>query len=282
MKKIVLIPNIMRDKELVYTREILRLLNQNGFSVCMSDEFSFCGGGAVFSEDSQSVYKDAMAIVVLGGDGSILRAAEAASEYGIPMLAVNLGRLGFIAQLERSDIPSIPGILLSDFSVDERSMLSVALTKDGNTVFRNKRALNDAVICKAAGVGMIELELCCNGRKVTSYRADGVIASSATGSTAYSMSAGGPIIDSSLDTIEITPICAHSLKAKPIIFSGKSSICITLLSEDCDATLSIDGAPSSILKGGDSIIVTVSDKTVKLISLSNNFCDVLYNKMNDK
>ena len=130
--------------------------------------------------------------------------------------------------------------------------------------------------------GMVELELSCNGRKVISYRADGVIAASATGSTAYSMSAGGPIIDSSLGIVEITPICAHSLKVKPIVFSGTSCLDITLLSDDCEAALSVDGAPSAILEKGDRLTVTVSDKTTKLISLSNNFCDVLYNKMNDK
>lgn len=282
MKKIVLMPNAMRDKELTYTKKVLSLLQSTGFQVCMSDEFNGFSLNAEFFHDCDTLYRGAYAVVVLGGDGSILRAAENASRHGTPILAVNLGRLGFIAQLEKDDIPRIPEVLSSDFSIDERKMLSVSLIKNGEKIFRDKPALNDAVICKTSGLGMVELELSCNGRKVISYRADGVIAASATGSTAYSMSAGGPIIDSSLGIVEITPICAHSLKAKPIVFSGTSCLDITLLSDDCEAALSVDGAPSAILEKGDRLTVTVSDKTTKLISLSNNFCDVLYNKMNDK
>ena len=127
MKKIVLMPNAMRDKELTYTKKVLSLLQSTGFQVCMSDEFNGFSLNAEFFHDCDTLYRGAYAVVVLGGDGSILRAAENASRHGTPILAVNLGRLGFIAQLEKDDIPRIPEILSSDFSIDERKMLSVSL-----------------------------------------------------------------------------------------------------------------------------------------------------------
>ena len=215
MKKIVFVPNPTKDPELTCSRKAAALLSEIGFLVAA--EPALTGG--------------AHAMVVLGGDGSILRAAERAALYDIPILAVKLGRLGYIAQLEKDDIGRLAEILSSDFKTESRSLLSVSLRRGSEYLFRNFSALNDAVIRKS-GHGMVDISLACNGEMVNRYRADGLIVSTATGSTAYAMSAGGAVIDPALKIMEVTPICAHSLKARPIVFSCRAALTVTVESEN--------------------------------------------------
>lgn len=280
MKKIVLIPNVSKDPDLIYTRKAASLLVEHGFSVVcdkacptVHDKVVHCQG--------KDLYENATAIVVLGGDGSILREAEMASLYGIPILAVNLGRLGYIAQLEKNDIEELPKILASDFKTESRSMLSVSLYRKGKAVFQNLPALNDAVISKANGYGIIEFDLYCGEEKISFYRGDGMIASTATGSTAYAMSAGGAVIDSSLRIIEITPICAHSLKARPIVFSGTATLSAVIYDSLSAACLTLDGDRTTVLEANDRVEITLSDRVTKLVSVTNSFCQVLFHKMSD-
>jgi len=280
LKKIVLIPNLSKDPDLAYTRKAASLLLEYGFSVvceascpAVHDKVVCCTGNAL--------YENASAIVVLGGDGSILRQAEMASLYDIPILAVNLGRLGYIAQLEKNDIEELPKILASDFKTEARSMLSVSLYRNGKAVFHDLPALNDAVISKANGHGIIEFDLYCGKEKISFYRGDGVIASTATGSTAYAMSAGGAVIDSSLRIIEVTPICAHSLKARPIVFSGASVLSAVIYDSSNTACLTLDGDRTIVLEANDRIEITLSARVTKLVSVTNSFCQVLFHKMSD-
>lgn len=280
MKKIVLIPNLSKDPELTYTKKAALLLIEAGFSVAcdascpaVHDKIVFCTG--------KDLYENATAIVVLGGDGSILREAEMASLYDIPILAVNLGRLGYIAQLEKNNIDELPKILASDFKTEIRSMLSVSLYRNGKALIQDLPALNDAVISKANGHGIIEFDLYCGKEKISFYRGDGVIASTATGSTAYAMSAGGAVIDSSLRVIEITPICAHSLKARPIVFSGNSLLSAVIYDSTNTACMTLDGDRTMILEPNDRVEITLSDRVTKLVSVTNSFGQVLFHKMSD-
>lgn len=280
MKKIVLIPNLSKDPDLTYTRKAASLLVENGFSVVceescpkVHDKVLHCKGNAL--------YKHAVAIVVLGGDGSILREAEMASLYDIPILAVNLGRLGYIAQLEKNDIEELPKILASDFKTESRAMLSVSLYRNGKAIFKNLSALNDVVISKANGHGIIEFDLYCGGEKINFYRGDGMIASTATGSTAYAMSAGGAVIDSSLRIIEVTPICAHSLKARPIVFSERAVLSAVIYDSPNTSCMTLDGDRTTILEVGDRVEISLSQKVTKLVSVTNSFCQVLFHKMSD-
>jgi len=280
LKKIVLIPNLSKDPDLTYTRKAASLLIEHGFSVAceascpkVQDEVVHCKGNAL--------YENALAIVVLGGDGSILREAEMASLYDIPILAVNLGRLGYIAQLEKNDIEELPKILSSDFKTESRAMLAVSLYRNGKTVFQDRPALNDAVISKANGHGIIEFDLYCGGEKISFYRGDGMIASTATGSTAYAMSAGGAVIDSSLRIIEVTPICAHSLKARPIVFSEKSVLSAVIYDSPNTACMTLDGDRTTVLEAGDRVEISLSQRVTKLVSVTNSFCQVLFHKMSD-
>lgn len=280
MKKIVLIPNPSKDPELIYTRKAASLLLEHGFYV-VCDEACPKIHDKVIHAREKDLYENATAIVVLGGDGSILREAEMASLYDIPILAVNLGRLGYIAQLEKNNIEELPKILASDFQTESRSMLSVSLYRDGKSVFQNLPALNDTVISKANGHGIIELDLYCGEEKISFYRGDGLIVSTATGSTAYAMSAGGAVIDSSLRILEVTPICAHSLKARPIVFSGTTTLSAVIYDSRSTACMTLDGDRTTLLEANDRVEITLSDRVTKLVSVTNSFCQVLFQKMSD-
>ena len=280
MKKIVLIPNLSKDPDLIYTQKVASLLIENNFHVVCDDLCPKVHDNIVYQK-GEALYENAAAIVVLGGDGSILREVEMASLYDIPILAINLGRLGYIAQLEKNDIEELPKILASDFKTESRAMLSVSLYRDGEAVFQNLPALNDAVISKANGCGIIEFDLYCGEEKINFYRGDGMIASTATGSTAYAMSAGGAVIDSSLRIIEMTPICAHSLKARPIVFSENSILSAVICGSPNKSCLTLDGNKTTMLEIGDRVEIALSPRVTKLVSVTNSFCQVLFHKMSD-
>ena len=274
MKKIVIFSNPARDPEYTYTHTVEDVLMHRGFVTCRYD--------VPFDRNIDPVdFEGAFAILVLGGDGTILTVSHTASSYQLPILAVNLGRLGYIAQLERSDLEKIADILSSPFATEERSMLSVTLIRDKMTVLDDETVLNDAVIGKLNGRGMIEFELLANGLLVNNYRGDGMIFATATGSTAYSMSAGGPVIDPSLRIIEATPLAAHSLKARPIIFSEKHVLEVRISPSDSIASLTLDGERTLELRANDSIRISLSKRTTSLVSHRNDFCRILYQKMSE-
>ena len=165
-----------------------------------------------------AVYAQADILIVLGGDGSILEAARRAAQRGTPILGINLGRLGYMAELEMGDLDELDRLFTGDYHIDARSMLRVELLS-GNEIKSFCYALNDAVISNGSVSRMIDLELSEGGALVTTYRADGLIIATPTGSTAYSMSAGGAIVDPRVSCFCATPICPHSFIARPLIFS---------------------------------------------------------------
>ena len=274
MKKVIIISNQKRDPRYHYAQMTEALLVNAGFQVLLYDIEND-------SSDEKTVFEDAFAIIVLGGDGTILNAAHTSSRYKIPILAINLGRLGYIAQLEKNAVERIADILLSDFKVEERAMLSVQLYRQKQLVFRDDHVLNDAVIGKLNGYGIIENKLIENKTLINCYRGDGVIVSTATGSTAYAMSAGGPVIDPTLRIIEVTPLATHSLKARPIIFSGDHALEITISPAEVKSCLTLDGETTIPLETYDCIRVGLSQYTTKLIAQENDFCKILYQKMTD-
>lgn len=274
MKTIIVIPNATHDADYEYTKIAETALLEKGFQVhrYQIDEHT---------QDERELFEDAFAILVLGGDGTILNAAHFASRYDLPILAVNLGKLGYIAQLEKNDLALIPDILSKDFDVEERAMLSIKLYRNNRLIFENDRVLNDAVISKMNGRGIIEGELMASGAPIIRYRGDGIIASTATGSTAYSMSAGGPIIDPTLKIIEMTPLATHSLKARPIVFSDRHTLNIKICPANAAACLTLDGETTVPLETDDCVKIAISEHTTKLIAIQNDFCKILYEKMSD-
>ncbi len=280
--KIAVLPNLSKDKGLLRTRELISYLEKN-YEVLLPQEFSSLAEKCLAKTvNDDKLYSQSDLIIVLGGDGSILRAADKAAKASIPIVGINLGRLGYIAELETSDIPKISEILSGELFTEERTMIEAEVIRGGKTVMSGILGLNDAAIVRATGLGVVETELYCNGEAVYKYRGDGIIAATATGSSAYSMSAGGPVLDTRLDCISITPICAHSLRCRPIVFSGESVFEIISRVTPDHAKLSVDGAETCELEDNDIVRIKKSGYVTRLIRAGeSNFCSILYRKMSD-
>lgn len=225
-------------------------------------------GGAIADSPAE-----ADAIAVLGGDGTVMRAARVAEEHNLPIIGINLGRIGYMAEIEKDEIPLISLFFSGNYTEDTRMTLSVTVGQNEYT------ALNDAVI-HAKSTHMTDLTLYCNGDKVNSLRGDGLIFASPTGSTAYSMSAGGPVIDPSLDCICVTPVCPQSLSVRPMIFSDKSVLGVVANNSDC--TITVDGGEPEALNVGDAITIRKSDRPLRMIKLKRDgFYGILRKKMSE-
>lgn len=218
-------------------------------------------------------------IVVLGGDGTLLAVGRAV-QPGIPILGVNLGRLGFLTEIGRAELyPSLVEILAGRFELEERSLLEIAVVRaDGGSA--SYRVFNDAVIAKSALSRIIELTLKADGGLVTTYRSDGLIISTPTGSTAYSLSAGGPIVNPLLPVILLTPICAHTFSLRPIVVPDTGLIEVTLETQEAEVYLTLDGQEGTTLAYRDTVRLTRASNGVRLVRLSGrSFYDSLRGKM---
>jgi NAD+ kinase len=219
-------------------------------------------------------------IITLGGDGTILRVAKQAAFLGIPVLGINVGRLGFMAAIDVDELESLNMLFSGNYTIEERMMLDITTEQNPDTFY----ALNDAVVSKSAISRIIDIKLESDGRLINNYRADGIIVSTPTGSTAYALSAGGPIIDPILDSISITPICPHSLVSRTILFSPSSVIGIsTNIFDDRESYLTIDGQEAFKLRDKEIVTVKKSDTKASLIRLKDlTFYQALNNKLADK
>jgi len=218
-------------------------------------------------------------LIVLGGDGTILGAARALGKHQIPILGVNIGNLGFLTSVESSRFKiAIEAVNKGKFFVEERLMLQCSVFKDGKNI--SCISLNDVVISKGTLSRIIEYEIFIDSKKYTDFVADGVIIATPTGSTAYSLSAGGPIIYPRLEVISLSPICPHSLGMRALILDSKSEIEIKLISEWESAFLTVDGQESVELKENCSILITSYPFKCKLIRLEDyDYFDVLREKI---
>ena len=229
------------------------------------------------------VYAEADAIVVLGGDGTILESARRAANRGTPILGINLGRLGFMAELEPTELQFLPRLLNDDFSIESRSMLRVELLSEKGELRSFCYALNDATISNGSVSRIIDLALSENGAPVTTYRADGLIVATPTGSTAYSMSAGGAIVDPSVPCFCVTPICPHSFAARPLIFSDSSTLEVrNICVREKMLYLTVDGKMNFELYRNQKVRITKSNLETKLIRFKESgFYQKLCRKMRE-
>jgi NAD+ kinase len=219
-------------------------------------------------------------LLILGGDGTMLNAARLAGERGIPILGVNMGGLGFLTEVRLESLyPSLERVFANDFVLDERLMLRTHIHRPGETVAQGD-VLNDVVINKGTLARMIELKIAIQGRFVTNLRGDGLIISSPTGSTAYSLSAGGPIIDPAVHSLILTPICPHTLTHRPLIVPGNAEIEVTLTSKDDGAMATLDGQVGVAIAQGDTVVIQTSEYRTRLIRFpESNYYDVLRAKL---
>jgi len=205
------------------------------------------------------------AVVVIGGDGTLLHAAKLVGDKCIPILGVNLGGLGFLTEIGPSEIyPTLEMILKGNFETEDRMMLHASVLRDGKNVYE-QRVLNDVVFIRETLARIIELEVSVDGAYLNTFRGDGLIISTPTGSTAYNLSAGGPIIHPSLDTIVLTPICPFALTNRPIILSESATIQVRLAEWATGVSLTFDGQTRLPLQGGDMTEVKKADACIRLI-----------------
>lgn len=206
--------------------------------------------------------------ITLGGDGTILRTARIAARYDIPILGVNLGRLGFLAELEPAEVPArLPQLGNGDYWLEERMMLHAEHRRDGELLGAYE-ALNDLVIARGSAARVVRLSLSLDSAPVTTYVADGLIAATATGSTAYNLSAGGPIASPNIQDILVTPIAPHLTPARSLVVPGQTIIAVDVATE-YDAILTTDGQVDIKLQDGDQIQVTKSQHTAKFVRLGS-------------
>ena len=218
--------------------------------------------------------------VVVGGDGTLLAAARGLGDRQVPILAINYGGLGFLTEVTMEELyPALEHVLAGDFSVEERMMVDVAFSSGGKEI-ASYRGLNDVVINRGTLSRLVELEARVNGDAVSVFRCDGLIVATPTGSTAYNLSAGGPIIFPTMSAMVLTPICPHTLTNRPIVLSSDVRIDITLQSSQDDVYATVDGQVGLKMQRADSLTVVKSKATVKLIApFDKNFFDVLRGKL---
>lgn len=264
-------PNLQKPNSRKYTEQVCEVLHNENVDLLMED---CCRG--VFEKQYDIEYmsleqcvEHCDMIVVTGGDGTILRCSSYASRYDKPILGINCGTLGFMASLEPEHIESLKNLCTGDYKIVERMMLNVKV-RSANGKITEADALNDVVLFKNDNCNISDFEVSKSGSLVSSIRADGIIFSTPTGSTAYSLSAGGPLVEPDLQCIEFSQICAHSLFARPIIFSPDSYITVNCrCSDGGSAHLTVDGNRLLNVSAGDVINISRSKLTTKIIDMTD-------------
>jgi len=284
MKRVMLSPNHTRDINLELSKKIATILKKADIQVVLPDHIPFSGDADFDVVPFDHAIRDAEMIICLGGDGSILNIAKPAAIHEIPILGINKGNMGYMTEMNANEIELLPEIILGKkFNIDERMMLNVSIMRGDDTIFSTV-ALNDVGVCKSGLTKIIDLDVFADNSFISHYNGDGVVIASPTGSTAYSMSAGGPIIDPLARNITLTPICSHSLSDKPIVLSYRRTISILAKTiADDMIVVSADGGESIPVRYGDRVIINISDLKTRLIRYKDrNFYDIVYSKLSDR
>lgn len=281
--KVAVVTNPDKDEHLIYTKLICsRLLELGANALLPAQTAAKLSMPGVTELTADELFAKADVIAALGGDGTILHTAKEASRSGIPVLGINIGRLGFMAGLEVNELDGLERLISGNYITDDRMLLEI--TVDGGAHKTKYYALNDAVVSKGALSRIIDIVISCNGRPSGNYRADGVIVSTPTGSTAYSLSAGGPVVDPILESIAVTPICPHSLISRTVLFAPETVIGLQPQKlTDRDAYLTVDGQEVIKLKSYENVYISKAEMKAKLIRLKDiSFYEVLYNKFTER
>jgi len=285
MNRILLCPNQERDPNLQVSLKLLRQLRGQGIQADIYlpvDEVPAASSIPDLLHASEDVAMSGVDMLIcLGGDGTMLRFSQPAARYNIPMLGINMGHLGFITELELEEIGELEEILAGHYTLEKRMMIDVEVRRKGKLVFSGS-GLNEAVVSRSDPAHAIRLTAYGDNRKISDYAGDGIIIATPTGSTAYSMAAGGPIVEPTAENLILTPICAHSLTAKAYVLTGDRCTSVKLLrAEGDDAQLLIDGRDRFPLLVGDLIYVKKSDLYCQLVKvMDRSFYEIVKNKLN--
>jgi NAD+ kinase len=282
--KIVLSPNPYRDRGLKAAQSAEKILRNAGVETKMCLPFQTENGFELprhleYADMKQEI-KNADLLICFGGDGTILHAAKDASTYNVPILGVNMGSVGFMAELEYGELSLLSKVAAGKYTIESRMMMDVRVTHDGKVVCSDV-ALNDAVITKGAVARVIDLAVYGDKVLISNFSGDGIIISTPTGSTAYSMSAGGPIVEPTAENIIVTPICAHALTAKSFVLGNGRTVTAKMgkLARKT-AYLSVDGGRAVKLSAGDAVELRMSKHKTKLVRVTGrSFYEIVHQKL---
>jgi NAD+ kinase len=258
--------NISKDKDLAVTNALADKLKAAGAEVLLCENIA---------APADSFFRDSDIIAVIGGDGTILKAASYAVKFDKPILGINMGKVGFLSECEAKDIPlAAQKPAAGKFKTEQRTLLDIIY--DGNTF----HALNELVIFRAMGTGLVSFKVSAGGEYIDSYSADGFIVATPAGSTAYSLSAGGPILSPKIKGLALVSICSHSLHNRPIVISDDEEVKIEPKTEWNNASIVTDGKPFATAMGAKPIIIKKSAQSVKFIKLASvNFYSKIFTKL---
>lgn len=280
--KISVFPNLNNNGVEELAKEVFSVLSSLDTKIYVSelytDRFSKC---EVNFKNPLELMKSCDVAIAIGGDGTTLNVAKEASSYNKPVLGINAGRLGFMSGLEKNELKMLSNLVSGNYEIDERMMLQADVINSESNLIKSFTCLNDAVISRGNFARLIDINIECDGRKVMNMRADGIIISTPTGSTAYSMAAGGPVVSPSAECILSTPICPHSLVDRSIIFSTDKELIITAENDSLNPpVLTIDGQEGIDLIKGYTVKINKAHTKTRLIKLKpENFYEILNKKL---
>lgn len=280
MKRVILTPNPYRDKNFQTVRSAMKILQDAGIEprLCLPFEVdrSYALPRDLRFHKLDRELQNTELVICFGGDGTILHMAKAATRHGVPILGVNIGTMGFMAELESSELDKLAQLASEDYKLDSRMMLDVMVHRDRDIIYHDI-CLNDVVITKGAVARIVHLSVRCDGVQAMECGGDGIIVATPTGSTAYNLSAGGPIVEPEARNILVTPICAHDMASRCMVASDKRVITVGLThNARRNAFLSVDGGKAVRLNMGDIATIRRSNMETKLLRLKErSFYDVV-------
>lgn len=255
--KIFIIYNISKDLDGKNLNKLTSFLNDEKVEYEINSNYE-----VILNDEENKLYKYDL-IITLGGDGTVIHGCKYALKYNIPVIGINAGHLGFLTQIDIKNIDKLKDLFSGNYIVNERTVVEAAINNDDKKYY----AINDVVVDRGEAIRLVDIDLYCNLEKVSSYRADGLIVSTPVGSTAYSLAAGGPIVDLSLKGMVLTPISSHSLKSRPIVFGAKKELKIISRSNHI-LKVAVDGNVIKEIKKDEFVNVKISDKKYKFISFN--------------
>ncbi len=273
--KIAVVPNLIKKEAMACTEETISILKSHGCEILLKSDLFDANG--VYHESSEASLHSCDMFIAIGGDGTIIHTAKLAASFDKPILGINAGTLGFTAGVERNELSLLLNLLNGEYREEKRLMLEVQLVSDGVVTFH--KALNDAVVAGELS-SIIDYRIALGKNKGYHYRADGFIVATPTGSTAYSLSAGGPVIQPDMDCLVYTPICPHSLFNRSVVFGGDTRLTVSIPENVHQLFLTVDGEAPLTLKVGDQLVFSRSERSARFLKLDRkDFYDILNQKI---
>lgn len=273
MDKFYIITNTVKDKDGLYTKNIAEYIRKNNRTCLIKGE--------------DELTPDVDCVLVLGGDGTLLRAAREVRNMGIPLIGINLGTIGYLAEIDKNSIyPALDNLFENNYFIESRMMLKGTIFHEGEKVYSDI-ALNEIAIKRDGPLRVVRFKNYVNGEFLNQYQADGILVSTPTGSTGYSLSAGGPIVSPQASLIMMTPLAAHTLNTRSIVFPAEDRITVEIgpgrFQEPDTACVHFDGAADHTMTTGDLIVIQRARQDIRLVKFNNiSFLEVLRMKMNDE